>query len=48
VNALLDDPALRATMGRNARARVERHFSWTSIARQTADFYQSLIDTHTG
>jgi alpha-maltose-1-phosphate synthase len=43
VNVLLDDPDLRASMARKARARVERHFSWTSIARQTLDFYQSLV-----
>jgi glycogen synthase len=43
VNALLDDPARRAAMARNARARVEAHFSWTSIARQTLEFYQSVI-----
>ncbi len=43
VNRLLGDPALRETMARKARRRVEEHFSWTSIARQTADFYASLI-----
>jgi alpha-maltose-1-phosphate synthase len=43
VNALLDDPALRATMARKARRRVEDLFSWTSIARQTLDFYEALV-----
>jgi alpha-maltose-1-phosphate synthase len=43
VNALLDDPERRQSMARKARARVEEHFSWSSIARQTADFYASLI-----
>jgi glycosyltransferase involved in cell wall biosynthesis len=33
-------------MARRARERVEAHFSWTSIARQTLGFYQDLIDTH--
>ena len=46
VNTLLDDPALRTRMAHQARERVERQFSWTSIARQTVDFYQELIDTH--
>jgi alpha-maltose-1-phosphate synthase len=46
VNVLLDDPALRDTMGRKARARVEEHFSWTSIARQTLEFYTHLIASH--
>jgi glycogen synthase len=43
VNVLLDDEDLRMTMGEKARARVERDFSWTSIARQTLEFYQELV-----
>ncbi len=43
VNTLLDDPALRAEMGRRARERVERQFSWTGIARQTLRFYEDLV-----
>jgi alpha-maltose-1-phosphate synthase len=43
VNVLLDDPDLRAWMAANARRRVEQRFSWTSIARQTLEFYQELI-----
>jgi glycogen synthase len=46
VNVLLDDPALRASMAANARARVEQQFSWTSIARQTLEFYQELVAAH--
>jgi starch synthase len=42
VNTLLDDPGERAEMARKARQRVEEHFSWTSIARQTLDFYEAL------
>ena len=40
VNILLDDPALRDRMAAQARARVEQKFSWTSIARQTLEFYE--------
>jgi starch synthase len=47
VNRLLADPALRATMARASRTRVERQFSWTSIARQTVDFYERTIERHT-
>jgi glycosyltransferase involved in cell wall biosynthesis len=47
VNVLLDDPELRASMARKARARVEQRFSWTSIARQTADFYSDVLSHHT-
>jgi alpha-maltose-1-phosphate synthase len=40
INVLLDDPNLRASMAAKARARVEEQFSWTSIARQTMEFYE--------
>jgi glycogen synthase len=43
INSLLDDPPRRARLGAQARQRVERHFSWTSVARRTFDFYRSLI-----
>jgi glycosyltransferase involved in cell wall biosynthesis len=29
-------------MGRKSRERVERHFSWESVARQTLEFYKEL------
>ncbi|MEJ2217345.1 MAG: glycogen synthase [Gemmatimonadota bacterium] len=43
VNTLLDDPELRASMARQARARVEQHFGWPAIARQTLEFYRAVI-----
>ncbi|MGH7446463.1 MAG: glycogen synthase [Longimicrobiales bacterium] len=46
VNALLDDAELRASMARKSRARVEQHFSWQSIARETLDFYQQIVAQH--
>jgi glycogen synthase len=46
VNVLLDDPALRRSMAEKARARVEQKFSWTTIARETLDFYGQLIADH--
>ena len=46
VNCLLDDPELRASMARTARARVEQQFSWTSITRQTQEFYARIIERH--
>jgi glycogen synthase len=42
VNILLDDAERRASMARRARARVEREFSWTSIARQTLELYERV------
>ncbi len=46
VNTLLDDPSLRAAMGRAARARVESEFGWPSIARRTLDFYGGIIERY--
>jgi len=46
VNCLLDNPDLRESMARRARARVEEQFSWTSIARQTLEFYARVIERH--
>jgi alpha-maltose-1-phosphate synthase len=42
VNQLVAEPALAAAFGAAGRARVESTFSWSSIARQTADLYRSL------
>jgi glycogen synthase len=44
VNELMDDPQKRAQMAEASRQRVEEVFSWTSIAEQTLDFYQSLVE----
>ena len=33
-------------MAEKARLRVEREFSWTSIARQTLGFYEDLVAAH--
>jgi glycosyltransferase involved in cell wall biosynthesis len=41
---LLNDDSRRVRMGDAARQRVERHFTWPSIARRTADLYASLIE----
>jgi glycogen synthase len=46
VNTLLRSAEKRAQMGAAARKRIEKQFSWTSIARQTVDFYQHLIKNH--
>jgi starch synthase len=46
VNVLLDHPDVREAMAHKARARVEREFSWRSIARQTAAFYEEVVARH--
>ena len=43
VNELMGAPDRRAAMGRAARARVEAHFSWRSIAAATLGFYGELL-----
>lgn len=43
INRLLDDPVRLREMGSRSRERVEHFFSWTSIARWTADFYWDLV-----
>ncbi|MCA1792435.1 MAG: glycosyltransferase [Desulfotignum sp.] len=43
VNALLRSAEKRAQICAAARKRSEQQFSWTSIARQTLDFYQHLM-----
>ena len=42
INELVADPALAAQFGAAGRARVEATFSWSAIAKQTADLYRSL------
>jgi starch synthase len=43
VTELLKDPAKAKAMGEAGRRRVEEHFSWTAIAAQTVELYESLI-----
>ena len=43
INALMTDAAAREVMGRAARRRAVERFSWSAIARQTADLYQTVV-----
>jgi glycogen synthase len=43
VNDLMASPTQRLAMGRAARERVLRHFSWRAIAAQTIAFYRELL-----
>jgi D-inositol-3-phosphate glycosyltransferase len=40
---LLLQPALRQQMGRAARRRVEREFTWSTVAHRTSALYASLL-----
>jgi starch synthase len=42
VTELLRNPAKAKAMGEAGRRRVEEHFSWTAIAAQTVELYESL------
>ena len=42
INSLISSPERLARMGAASRKRVEEHFSWTAIARQTLEFYESV------
>ena len=43
INTVALDEQLRTTFGVNGRRRVEEHFSWAAIARQTLDLYDELV-----
>ncbi|MDF1753132.1 MAG: glycogen synthase [Verrucomicrobiales bacterium] len=42
INSLLKNPSLCEKMGKAGRQRVQEHFSWTAIARETVDLYQKI------
>ena len=42
---ILSGREMRARMGRAARARVERNFTWSTVAERTAALYETLIAT---
>jgi len=44
INHLLSSPEKMKTMGTKSRERVEQHFSWKSVARQTLEFYKKLTN----
>jgi starch synthase len=44
INELCSDPALASELGQAGRKRVEDHFAWSTIARQTAQLYRRLCE----
>jgi starch synthase len=48
LNGLLADPEKCKRFGEAGRKRAEEKFSWTSIAGQTIELYQTLIDARKG
>jgi alpha-maltose-1-phosphate synthase len=45
INTLMESPERLRSMGRAARQRVEEHFGWPAIARETLQFYRDLTRT---
>ena len=45
---LLESPDLRKQLGRAARARVEREFTWEQVARETTRAYEQAINVWHG
>ena len=43
INTLIKNDDLRKTMALNGRQRVEKHFSWESIAKQIESLYKTLV-----
>jgi glycogen synthase len=43
INSLVSSPEKIREMSLKARERVEKHYSWKSIACQTLEFYKSLV-----
>ena len=43
INEVIQNKALRDTMARNGRKRVEDHFDWVAIAEETKLLYHKLI-----
>lgn len=46
IDALLDDPDQRATMGSCGRARIENQLSWDLSRRELVGFYRTLLEVH--
>lgn len=43
MRALADDPAARAAMGRRARSRMRRHYTWAGIERRLERWYRDAV-----
>ena len=48
INELLRAPERRRIMGAESRQRVESHFRWEAIARQTLEYYEELCENLKG
>jgi starch synthase len=44
INRLIRDPDQAAAMGRAGRERVVREFGWDTVAAETVDLYETVLD----
>jgi starch synthase len=47
INGLLHDPVKRVRMAKAGRSRVEKFFSWSSVAAKTRDLYAEILGGNT-
>ncbi len=43
IDTLMADSKLREDMGKKGRMRVEKHFTWKTVAERTVELYRSLL-----
>lgn len=46
VRTLLDDPALRRSMGRAARRKIEERYDWRRVCEATEAVYRDMLTSH--
>ncbi|GAB4540295.1 MAG: glycosyltransferase family 1 protein [Pleurocapsa sp.] len=46
IDRVLNNPQWRDSLGKNARRRVEKQFSWNGVASQLREFYLDLIEAN--
>lgn len=45
INQLMADEPLRTRMAKAGRQRAEKHFSWSAIAKETVNLYETLLQS---
>ena len=45
INQLVENPELRKSMGANAREKVEQQFSWLTIAQETVNEFNYVLES---
>jgi len=48
LDLILNSPGLRTSLGRRARERVEKFFTWNQVAKRMATVYSGLLESWQG